>query len=113
MCYYNSETDDFTRVTELGNIFVNDMLQTKNGVLWVGSLGRGLYQFNPHTDKWIDFKNDPKDSTSIAHNKIISLFEDSRMTLWITTEGGGLCRYNPEEELILQLLQHMRGYPIM
>ncbi len=110
LCYYNSETDDFTRVTELGNIFVNDMLQTKNGVLWVGSLGRGLYQFNPHTDKWIDFKNDPKDSTSIAHNKIISLFEDSRMTLWITTEGGGLCRYNPEENNFTAFTTH-EGLP--
>lgn len=98
LCYYNPESNDFTRISSLGNIFVNDILQTKDGMIWVGSLGRGLYRFNPNNNKWTEFKNDPKNATSIAHNKIISLFEDSKMTLWITTEGGGLCRYNPKEE---------------
>ncbi len=98
LCYYNPESDDFIRVSSLGNIFVSDILQTKDGMVWVGALGGGLYRFNPNNDKWTVFKNDPKNSASISHNKIISLFEDSKMTLWITTEGGGLCHYNPKDE---------------
>lgn len=98
LCYYNPESDDFTRVSSLGNIFVSDILQTKDGMIWVGALGGGLFRFNPNNNKWTTFKNDPNNPTSLAHNKIISLFEDSRTTLWITTEGGGLCRYNPKEE---------------
>lgn len=98
LCYYNPESDDFVRVSSLGNIFVSDIIQTKDGMIWVGSLGRGLYRFNPNNNKWTVFKSDPKNPAILAHNKIISLFEDSKMTLWITTEGGGLCRYNPKEE---------------
>lgn len=97
LCYYNPKSDDFTRVSSLGNIFVNDILQTKDGMIWVGTLGSGLYRFNPNSNKWTVFKNEPKNPTSLAHNKVISLFEDSKMTLWITTEGGGLCQYNPNE----------------
>ncbi|MBB4034264.1 ligand-binding sensor domain-containing protein/signal transduction histidine kinase/DNA-binding response OmpR family regulator [Dysgonomonas hofstadii] len=98
LCYYNAESDNFTRVSSLGNIFVSDILQTKDGMVWVGALGGGLYRFNPNDNKWTVFKNDPKNPASLSHNKIISLFEDSKMTLWITTEGGGLCKYNPKEE---------------
>lgn len=110
LCYYNPETDNFTRVTSLGNIFVNDILQTKDGSIWVGSLGSGLYQFNPNSNKWIVFKNDPQNPTSLAHNKVISLFEDSKMTLWITTEGGGLCRYNPDKKNFTSFTTH-EGLP--
>ena len=98
LCYYNPDGDDFIRVSSLGDIFVNDILQTKDGMIWVGSLGKGLYQFNPNNKKWTSFKNDPKDPTSLSHNKVISLFEDSGRILWITTEGGGLCKYNPEKK---------------
>lgn len=98
LCYYNSESDNFTRVSSLGSIFVNDILQTKDGMIWVASLGRGLYRFNPSNEEWTEFKNDPNDPSSLSHNKIISLFEDSMSRLWITTEGGGLCQYNAKKE---------------
>jgi ligand-binding sensor domain-containing protein/signal transduction histidine kinase/DNA-binding response OmpR family regulator len=98
LCYYNAESDDFTRVTELGNNFINDIFQTKDGMVWVASLGKGLFRYNPGNEKWTVFTNDPKNPSSIAHNKIISLFEDSQSTLWIATEGGGLCKYHPDDE---------------
>lgn len=98
LCYYNPESDDFTRVSSLGSLFINDILQTKDGMLWVASLGKGLYRLNPATNEWTIYKNDPANPASISHNKIISLFEDSQKTLWVTTEGGGLCRYSPVDE---------------
>jgi signal transduction histidine kinase/DNA-binding response OmpR family regulator len=64
----------------------------------VASLGKGLFRFNPGSEEWTIFKNDPANATSLSHNKIISLFEDSQSTLWVTTEGGGLCKYNPTDE---------------
>jgi len=98
LCYYNPVNDDFTRVASLGSIFINDILQTKDGMIWVASLGKGLYRFNPSNNQWRMFKNDPCNQSTISHNKIISLFEDSQNTLWITTEGGGLSSYNPTDE---------------
>ena len=97
LCYYNPASGDFTRVSSLGNIFVNDILQTKDGLIWVGTLGGGLYRFNPDSNEWKIFKNDSEDLTSLSHNKVISLFEDSKSTLWVTTEGGGVCKYNKDK----------------
>ncbi|MGM0530197.1 MAG: hybrid sensor histidine kinase/response regulator transcription factor [Bacteroidota bacterium] len=98
LCYYNPESDDFTRVEALGDNFINDIFQTKDGMIWVATLGKGLFRFSPGNEEWTTFTSDPDDSTSLPHNKIISLYEDSQSTLWIGTEGGGLCKYNPKDE---------------
>ncbi len=98
VCYYNPSTDSFTKVSEIGDIFAHDILQTKDGSLWVGSLGNGLYRFNPTKNTWISYGNNPEDYTSLSSDKVISLFVDSRNTLWISTEGGGICRYNKDSD---------------
>lgn len=108
LCYYNPDSNDFTKIEELGNIFVNDITQTKDGTIWVGSLGNGLHQLNPITKTWESFKHTPNDSTCISNDKIISLFEDSRNTLWVATEGGGLCKYNKGKKNFTSFTTHER-----
>lgn len=98
LCYYNPSTDNFTKITEIGDIFAHDILQTKDGNLWVGSLGSGLYKFNPTKNQWTNYKNSPEEHKSLSSDKVISLFVDSRNTLWISTEGGGICRYNKNSD---------------
>lgn len=103
LCYYNPEGDNFTWVIPLGNMFIYDILQTSDGMIWFASLGGGLHRFNPRSKEWTAFTNDPSDDGSLPHNKVISLFEDTRKNLWLTTEGGGIARYNPVEQTFLSL----------
>ena len=35
---------------------------------------------------------------SLAYNKVISIYEDSKKRLWFMTMGKGFCRYNPETD---------------
>ncbi len=95
---YNPEQDNFTKIAQIGDIFIYDILQTYDGMIWIATFGKGLHRFNPRTEQWTIFQYDPENEKSLSHNKIISLFEDSRKILWITTEGGGICRYNRDEE---------------
>jgi hypothetical protein len=44
---------------------------------------------------FINYMNDPADSTTISHDEIRSIYEDSGGLLWIGTNGGGLNRFNP------------------
>src|SRR5690606_16345867 len=44
-----------------------------------------------------NYLHDPADSKSLPFNKITSVFEDSKNRVWITTEGGGFCKYNKKE----------------
>lgn len=81
------------------NTFIYDILQDNNGVMWFGTYGHGLYSFNPRTNEWNNLKHNSANSNSIAHNKIIGLFQDSKSRLWISTEGGGVSRYDIQNNI--------------
>ena len=49
-------------------------------------------------DAWRHYLYAERDTASLAANKVLSVFEDSRSRIWLTTEGGGLCRYDSEAD---------------
>ena len=50
----------------------------------------GLNRFDRSTGKFIRYVHDPKDSSSIANNKVRAIFEDSKGNFWIGAVGDGL-----------------------
>lgn len=69
------------------------ILEDAEGTIWTGISGEGLYYQNKKTGKSGRFGFDPADETSIASNKVNTIFEDSKKRLWFATENG-LCRWN-------------------
>lgn len=95
---YNRSTDDFTRIPQMSNRFIYDILEDHNEVLWFATYSNGVYSYNKHTGKWRNYLPNDEDTTSLAYNKVISIYEDSRKNLWFMTLGKGFCRYNPETD---------------
>ncbi len=85
----------------LSQSIIMDILQDSKGFIWIATQD-GLNRYDGYEFKV--FKNDPKDSTSLPHNYIVYLFEDSRQNLWICTNGGGLCLYDKESESFLSFV---------
>ena len=66
------------------------IIPDKKGGLWIGTFG-GLSHYDPQTNVFTNYSNDPKNSSSLDENKVVSLYLDSqRNVLWIGTWGGGL-----------------------
>ncbi|HBL32697.1 MAG TPA: hybrid sensor histidine kinase/response regulator, partial [Porphyromonadaceae bacterium] len=95
---YNPETDDFTRIKQLEGLFIQDIKEDTDGNVWFATFLKGLYRYRPKDKTWKNYMHNPLDSTTLAYNKVTSIFEDSRERLWITTEGGGFCLYEKETE---------------
>ncbi|MEX2603688.1 MAG: two-component regulator propeller domain-containing protein [Gracilimonas sp.] len=88
---YNKETDAFFRYTEeLGDIHIQEIYETDDGILWFATAERGLLQYNYADDSFVFHSHDPNDQDSIADNSIFAILEDSRGVLWIGTENRGL-----------------------
>jgi ligand-binding sensor domain-containing protein/signal transduction histidine kinase/DNA-binding response OmpR family regulator len=98
LALYNPQQDNFTKIKYLGDTFIYDIFQSYDGLLWFASFNQGIYRYNPRSGEWKVFSHDPENEKSLPHDKIISIYEDSRKNLWITSEGGGFCRYLPEDE---------------
>lgn len=92
---YNPLSKNFDRITALPpHTHVYDILQDHLGLLWIATYTRGIFCYNPKTNKWKQYLNDSENPHSLSHNKVISVFLDDHKRLWFGTEGGGLCQYN-------------------
>ncbi|MDH6341156.1 ligand-binding sensor domain-containing protein/signal transduction histidine kinase/DNA-binding response OmpR family regulator [Parabacteroides sp. PFB2-12] len=92
---YNRATDDFSRVSQLRNMFVYKILEDFHGNLWFATFSNGVFCYNVRTQQWKNYLSDEQDPTSLPYNKVISIYEDSKKRLWFMTLGEGFCRYNP------------------
>lgn len=85
----------------LDNVFVNmpptgmrsiyTITQGKNGVLWLGTKGSGLFKAEPINNGGQQYILTHYDADNgLSNNKIYSVLEDSKGRVWIGTFGGGI-----------------------
>ena len=72
----------------ISNNFIKAIFESKNGDIWIGTIGGGLSRFDRQTNLFTNFKYDHKVSTSISNNLVNSIFEDTDGNLWIGTQQG-------------------------
>ena len=92
--HYVHDPDDSTSLS--GNE-IRKVYQDRQGTIWVGAgfaysshTQGGLNRFQPETNNFKRYVNDPNDPTSLAFNKPRAIFEDSRGNFWVGTEGNVL-----------------------
>ncbi len=73
-----------------------DLLEDRNGYVWIATDGGGLNRYDPETGKIAKYSHDPDNPRSLSSNSILSLEEDRRGRLWVGTWAGGLNRFDPE-----------------
>ena len=59
----------------------------KQGNIWVGSTG-GLNLWDRKNEKFIRYKNDPKNISSLSNNNVTTVFEDKGGNFWVATFRG-------------------------
>ncbi len=64
------------------------LTQDKNGIVWIGTLGGGLDRFDPTTEKFTHFKNNPNNKNSLANDFVWMIFKSSEEGLLGLNEGG-------------------------
>ncbi len=94
--YYDEYLEKFNSLTnyetpENINIDVVRAIAVNNdNAVWIGTSGKGLTRYEPSTNSWQTFKEEPGNRNTISSDRIMSLFVDGDNDLWIGTQGGGL-----------------------
>ncbi len=89
---YNYRFNQISVFNGLSNSHVRTTLQDYKGFIWIGT-ENGLNRYDGYSCKV--FKHRLDDSSSLQHNEIFRLFEDSYKNLWIGT-ASGLSMYERE-----------------
>ena len=81
----------FDPVFDIGEVANQSFIQDRDGFIWVGSKGGGLYRYNGY-----EVENYPPGERGLSGGSIYAILEDSADpdTLWVGTMGGGLNRYD-------------------
>ena len=56
-----------------------------------------MYLQDALSGEWRHFRYDESDVSTLAADMVLGIFEDSRSRIWLTTQGGGVCRWIPAE----------------
>ena len=91
----------------LSQSHVLSMLQDSQGFMWFGTED-GLNKFDGY--KFIIYKHDPANPSSMSGNWITALYEDDAGNLWIGTRFGGLNAYDRYQDQFTRY-QYNEGDP--
>lgn len=94
---FDREKEKFTRFPltfDLKSTEVTSIEEGVTGNLWIGTSKKGICRFDPTTNFFECFKNDPNNPSSMVNSGILSLYKDNTNLMWIGTQGAGIDRFN-------------------
>lgn len=94
---YSRETNNFSNIfpdSLNGQLNVASLAEDKNGIIYIGTYGYGLFLFNPATQKISNFRFNEKDGASISSDWLSSIVISERGEVWVSTYHG-LNLFNP------------------
>ncbi|WP_423149303.1 two-component regulator propeller domain-containing protein [Rubrolithibacter danxiaensis] len=68
--------------------------EDEEGNIWLGTENGGLSIFNPSTETFTNFEEDPIDRNGLNNNSIHSILKDRNGNMWLGTYTGGINLYN-------------------
>ncbi|MCF8716224.1 response regulator [Joostella atrarenae] len=105
-------------LNSLSNDIIRDILEDNEGNLWFAT-GNGLSfisyeERSKKTPNFKNYKNLKGAATSLSHNYVLSLFQDSKNNIWVGTFGGGLnklVRNEKTNKVHFQVYTEANGLP--
>jgi ligand-binding sensor domain-containing protein len=62
--------------------------QDEKGVFWMNSESQGIYSFNPISGLFFNYRNNPRNTNSLANDLTQGLAIDKNGNIWIATQSG-------------------------
>jgi signal transduction histidine kinase/ligand-binding sensor domain-containing protein/DNA-binding response OmpR family regulator len=92
--YFNNPIDK----TSLPTNKISKLIQSKDGIIYIGTWGEGLCILDPALEVFKKFAPNSKNKKSISSYRAQCLYEDKNGFIWIGTFDGGLNRFDPKTE---------------
>ena len=95
---YDPVEDRFYHIPGFEGVFVQDIMEDRDGTIWVCTFGKGLFRYTPSTQEWKNYPTLFSDKSDLRLPKLTDIMQDAKGNIWVGTEGMGLFRYLPESD---------------
>ncbi len=100
--YYLSEYINATTSNSVKRIFID-----RRGKMWIG-LDSGIVIYDSQTDTFRPF-NAKTETGETIQTYVVDMIEDNDGEVWIATNGKGLYRFSPNDEIRLRVYRNIPG----
>ena len=76
------------------NLFYLELVEGRNGVLWLGTHAAGLHRFDPKTGRFTEYAKDVGRPGRLGDNRVNSVHFDRASMMWVGTQNG-LSKFDP------------------
>lgn len=90
---YDQASGKFSLDKRLPPVLIYDIHEDRRGALWVATYSDGVFRRGPKTRLWTQYKRH-HNARGLTSDKVLSVFEDSKGRIYLTTQGGGVCLYH-------------------
>lgn len=88
------------------NAPIRSILKEKNGNIYVGTDGQGIYYLDDNYIKLDHFIHNEDNPTSLSSSGVYNLLIDKENILWVATYGGGI-NYLDKNKSVFEKVQHI------
>lgn len=93
---YDTRRDGFEPIEEFRDIFIESVMETSRGDVWLSCYRDGAIRWNPRTGERTDFPHDDANPESMPCGRVVSSMEASDGTIWFSTFGSGVASLNQD-----------------
>jgi len=100
----------FQQINTLNGVSVSSVykiMQDRSDFIWLGT-NEGLVKYDGYSYRI--YKHEAFNPNSLSENWVLDIIEDKYGNLWLGTQGGGLCKFNPETGVFKTFL-HQKNSP--
>jgi signal transduction histidine kinase/ligand-binding sensor domain-containing protein/DNA-binding response OmpR family regulator len=88
--------NDVKDTTSIGNNYIQDIKEDKDGNIWVATVGGGLNKYDRKTNRFKRYIHNEKDSKSISSNFVSKIVIEASGEIWAGTQQNGLDLFDPK-----------------
>lgn len=86
----------------LNDRFIYPLMQDREGGTWIGTYYGGVNYTHPILGNFTSYQHE-EHANSVSGNVVNHFCEDAEHRLWIASDDGGLCYYQPSEEVFVKV----------
>ena len=87
---FHAATERFTayKLDPQRNLFYQELVEDREGTLWLGTDSSGLRRFDPATSQLTVYQHDMNRPGTLSDNRVNSVYFDASGTMWLGTQNG-------------------------
>jgi signal transduction histidine kinase/ligand-binding sensor domain-containing protein/DNA-binding response OmpR family regulator len=101
--------NDAKDTTSIGNNYVQDIKEDKEGNIWIAAVGSGLNKFDRKTNRFYRYTHNENNSRSLSSNLVSRIAIDGSGKIWVGTQMNGLDLFDPKTGTFVHYLHNQNN----